>query len=300
MKEFMQTTTSYSTNLSPIEGYETRVKQFTGHYESTRVPYSTPDKLYYEMYADQSFELTANDQGQLIFFGMTFLEIEENLFQDTRGYGVKLFFADNEQGQTKYLYINDVSVTAYEKLNWYEYSSFQLFLIIFISSIFGLSLLFWIVEGIVKFVRKKKQKDPTPVKTTTTTDIQLSNVFKEKTKAKWVINWPRIIVLGQVILSGALVIVVDIFHVLRFDYSLPYDDFFDRILIMPFFILLFVAATTINSILEWGGKNYQRTADQPLKIWEKIHFSIVALTGVAWIWLINYWNFLGYKSGGIM
>lgn len=300
MREFMETTTTYSTNLSPVEDYEKRVGKFTGYYETTRVPYSTPDKLYYNEYADGAFKVTSNDQGQLEAFGLTFLEIEENIFQDTRGLGVKLLFVEDTKGNIRYMYTNEMTISASMKFQWFEYPSFQMFLVVMIPVIFGLSIIFWIGEGIWKHVKKKKHPVSEPQRDTTTNDISISNVFKEKPKSKWVINWPRIIVLGQVLLSVVFVILVKIFHVLRLSYILPYDDFFDRILIIPYFILLFIAATGINAILEWFGKNFQRASDQPLKNWEKVHFSLIAVTGLLWLWLINYWNLLGFNPGGVM
>ncbi|UYP44283.1 Putative D-alanyl-D-alanine carboxypeptidase [Candidatus Lokiarchaeum ossiferum] len=300
MKEFMETTTTYSTNLTPVDNYQKRVTRFTGYYETTRVPYSTPDKLYYNYYADSAFKLTSNDEGQLEGFGLTFLEVEENVFQDTRGLGVKLLFVEDATGNIRYMYTNDAVVSASMKFQWFEYSSFQMFLVIIIPVIFGLSIIFWIGEGIWKHVKKKKHPVIEPQQTTRTNDISISNVFKEKPKSKWVINWPRIIVLAQVLLSVVFVVLVRIFHVLRLSYILPYDDFFDRILIIPYFIFLFIAATGINAILEWFGKNFQRPSDQPLKAWEKVHFSLVAATGLLWLWVLSYWNLLGFNSGGVM
>ncbi len=301
IKEFMEITTLYPTNLTPIEGYQNRVKIFTGIYETTRFPHSTPGKLVFQRYLDQSFEITSNEDGELILNGLTFLEIEENLFQDTNGLGLKLYFTEDESGTIRYLYDNSQIVGAYERFDWYDLDSFHNFLEIILISIVGLSLSFWSIEGIVQYNsrRKKEKKEISPDFTTTTN--RNFNEFKELLKNKLkILNWPRFIILGEVILSVIFINEVDsILDGIGYSLSPLDGDEFNSILFIPFIILLLVILTMINSILEWGGKNFQRSSNQPLKIWEKIHYSILVFTGIIWILLIDYYNLLGFKSAGI-
>ncbi len=50
------------------------------------------------MFVDVTYRMTTNEKGQLNAFGLTFLEIEENIFQDTHGYGNKLLFVEDVKG----------------------------------------------------------------------------------------------------------------------------------------------------------------------------------------------------------
>lgn len=318
----------------PLTGFAQRVSKYSGHYESSRVPYETPDRLYYEYYADSTFELTTTKGGYLEFFGIRLVEIEEGVFRDIESYGLKLYFVMDEKGNVDHFFTNDVSVVAYEKLHFYDLWVFHQ--ISFWAILIGTvgSILYWIAEAVWKFFKQKKnrrqiaqsasdiahirepageensvhaanqetgsmeqpeislQQPPMP-------KIQVGNIFQEKPKHKHLFNWPHLLVLVFLVLSGIWCLLVYIFHGLRFNPSLPYENTATYFLILPYFILIMVLGMGFNAIAEWFGKNFRRESEFPIKIGEKIHYTLVSLLGILWVWIIAYWNFFGFPPSGI-
>jgi len=199
---------SENTPITPLDNHEYRVNKFTGYYYSNRKPYSTVDAIHHRLYIGEPYKITANSNGEIIFTGITFVEIEPLLFQDTMGYGVYMAFVEDDDGKISHLYFNNSPTAALEKLDWYETDSFQLGFFILISSTFGLSIIYWLIKGIYKFIKERREKkslntakDIINQEETSKSDIQISNVFKEKNKPKITSSLPYWLVFAEILIN---------------------------------------------------------------------------------------------------
>ncbi|MHA1612036.1 MAG: serine hydrolase domain-containing protein [Promethearchaeota archaeon] len=312
VKDFMETRSNEIP--IPMQGSQDRVTKFTGEYRTTRMWFSTFMKI---NSIGSEIKMTSNEKGQLILSvaneQYTFVEIEENLFAEITGKNLKLYFAEDEDGNIKYLYHNSLIIEAYEKLNWYEHMSFNLLINQLSLLIIQLSLIYWMIEGFVRLSKKKKsvipenilqnrkdvisEKHP-PVSVTPILKQESSAIItpanndgREIPKKKVISNWPRWIV-GCIFLlvSGTDIFMGGITLIAQMDPTFLYHKYLKLMLVLTIPILICVMVITVDIILEWMGKNYLRP--KPQKLWERIHFTLVVLSGISTVWLLIYWGLL--------
>lgn len=297
--------------ITPIENHEYRINKFTGFYQSTRRPYSTIDKILHWYYSEDIYEITANSNGELIVFGIPFIEIEPLVLQDTSGYGLYLAFIEDDDGKITHFYLNDSPVVAFEKLAWYDTNSFQLGFFILISSIFGLSIIYWLGKGIfgivqeIKERKKRKERKTTNIskellnqKETTKSDIQISNVFKEKNKPKITSSLPYWLVFAEILINVIFGLLFFPNLLTRLIPGYDFETSINKILIIPIFFIIMVIGTIIYAILGWFESKIDKSK-RKWTLWDQIHYSIIVFAGIGWIWFLNYWNLIGLFSEGI-
>lgn len=285
--------------ITPLDGYEDRVKKYTGFYDVTRKPYSTIDKVIHYVYGEQTYKITANSDGTLNIFNITFIEIEPLLFQDTSGYGLYILFVEDDEGKISHFYLNSTPVVAYEKLAWYDSNSYQLGFFIFISSIFGLSIIFWLVKGILGMIKERKaSKDLINQKETTKSEVQISDVFKEKNKPKITSSLPYWLVFAEILINVIFGLLLFPNLITRLMPSYDFETNINKILIMPIFFIVMVIGTGIYAVLGWLESKNEKSK-RKWTLWDQIHYSIIVIAGIGWIWFLNYWNLIGWFSEGI-
>ena len=294
--------------ITPLDNHEYRINLFTGYYESTRRPYSTIDKILHRMFSEDTYEITANSNGELIVFGITFIEIEPLLLQDTSGYGLYLAFIEDDNGKITHFYLNDSPVIAFEKLARYETNSFQLGFFILISSIFGLSIIYWLGKGIYGIIQERKElkerkAQNTPKKLINQKEIiksnvQIFNVFKEKNKPKITSSLPYWLVFAEILINVIFGLLLSANLMTRLIPGYDFETNINKILIMPIFFILMVIGTIIYAVLGWLESKIDKSK-RKWSLWDQIHYSIIVIAGIGWIWFLNYWNLIGLFSEGI-
>lgn len=315
VEKFMETR---STEIpSPMSGYQNRVTKFTGEYRKTRMQYSTILKVSYAGGAT-NLKFTSNEEGQLILSlsngQAKFVEIEENVFAEITGTGLKLFFAEDGNGNIKYVYTNQAVVNAYERLNWYEHTTFQSLMISISGIILQLSLLYWLIEGIIRLCKKRphiipkknlqnenksisepllpSRGDISILEQMYSTELISPSILRtEIPKQKRISNWPRWILGGIFVFNiGTNLFVTAMTLIIQMDSTFFFQNYLNLPLVMTIPMLLCAVIVTIDILLEWAGKNYLRP--RPQKLWERIHFTFVVLSGIYMVWYLAYWGFL--------
>jgi CubicO group peptidase (beta-lactamase class C family) len=291
--------------ITPLEGYENRVKDYTGFYESTRNPYSTVDKIVHAQYGNEPYEISSNSNGTLNAFGIIFIEIEPLLFQDTSGYGLYIAFIEDDEGKISHFYVNDSPVVAFEKLAWYDSNTFQLGFFIFISSIFGLSIIYWLGKGIWGIIKERKERKALKTsklqinqKEIAKSDIQISDVFKEKNKPKITSSLPYWLVFAEILINVIFMLLLFPNLMTRFNPGFDFEAGISNILIMPIFFIIMVIGTFIYAVIGWLESKNEKSK-RKWTLWDQIHYSIIVIAGIGWIWFLNYWNLIGMFSEGI-
>jgi len=296
---------SENTPITPLDNHEYRVNKFTGYYYSNRKPYSTVDAIHHRLYIGEPYKITANSNGEIIFTGITFVEIEPLLFQDTMGYGVYMAFVEDDDGKISHLYFNNSPTAALEKLDWYETDSFQLGFFILISSTFGLSIIYWLIKGIYKFIKERREKkslntakDIINQEETSKSDIQISNVFKEKNKPKITSSLPYWLVFAEILINVIFGLLLFPNLMTRLVPGYDFETNINKILIVPIFFIIMVIGTIIYAVLGWFESKIDKSK-RKWSLWDQIHYSIIAIAGIGWIWFLNYWNLIGLFSEGV-
>ncbi len=210
-----------------------------------------------------------------------------------------------------HFYLNDSPVVAFEKLAWYDTNSFQLGFFILISSIFGLSIIYWLGKGIfgivqeIKERKKRKERKTTNIskellnqKETTKSDIQISNVFKEKNKPKITSSLPYWLVFAEILINVIFGLLFFPNLLTRLIPGYDFETSINKILIIPIIFIIMVIGTIIYAILGWFESKIDKSK-RKWTLWDQIHYSIIVFAGIGWIWFLDYWNLIGLFSEGI-
>lgn len=190
-------------------------------------------------------------------------EIEKGVFLREDGRG-KFTFKFDKDGNVTYAF-NDISINSFEKLNFYEQSKF-------IISILGISIIIFVINIVlflVSFIKRKNKK---------TKRIEENPVIK----AFKLLN----IIIGIFYIVGTLgAIILTLEMCLNSDFSLAYLLYF-------FLTLLMAAAIMVIFSLILSIYSLVKKSDT---IREIIYYILLNIANTIFIWILYYFNFLGYK-----
>lgn len=189
------------------------------------------------------------------------VETEEGVFLREDGRG-KVAFRFDKSGNVIYAF-NDTSHNSFEKIKFYDKSQF-------IVSIIGVSLIIFITNLLIfikSFLKRKKELK--------------SNGFKV-IKSMKLLN----VIIEIFNITGALgVIILTVTMCLNSDFSLIYLLYFFLTLLIISNIMTFLSLILlIYSLFKNKGS-----------IRVKVHYIILNIANLAFVWVLYYFNFLGYR-----
>ncbi|RMD04381.1 class A beta-lactamase-related serine hydrolase [Clostridium autoethanogenum] len=193
----------------------------------------------------------------------TLVEVKNGVFlrQDGRG---KFAFRTDKEGKVTYAF-NDISENSFEKVNFYNEREF-------IMSVLSISIIMFIINPIlfvILFIRRKSKKCKEPKKIRSIKVLKLLNIIIE------VFN--IVGVLGAVSLEMMMIN--------NYDFSFKYLlYFFLTLLIVSTVIIPFSLALLVYSLVKKNGSIKARG-----------YYIFFNITNLAFIWILYYFNFLGYK-----
>lgn len=221
---------------------------------------------------DPDMEIKCNKDGTLTLHEFTqakekittkLVEIENGVFLREDGRG-KFAFRFDKDGNVTYAF-NDISINSFEKLKFYDQSKF-------IMSVLIISIITFIINAvllIVSFIKRKNKKDSQVEKPRVIKVIKLLNIVIE------VFNITGVL--------GAMILTLEM--CLNSDFSLAYMlYFFLTLLIVSTIMVLFSLALLIYSLVKKKGS-----------IGSRIYYSFLNIGNLAFVWILYYFNFLGYK-----
>jgi CubicO group peptidase (beta-lactamase class C family) len=258
---------------SPDQPIESRpsanLGRVTGNYRWNRLSRVTAEKALNPLGMLQ-IRVVPGDDGTLwvssavpLIKPARYTEIEPLLFQNMDGTDY-IAFREDAAGRITHMFgrIGEEPAT-FEKVAWYETDTFQLSLIVCLVLAL-LSVLAWPVAALIRRLRGRQTHDP-----------RLARI------ARWL---------------AIVVAVFDLLFVVGFAALLmqglsggePYPpSWFVALLVLP---VLTGALTVVLLVLAWmTWKN---------RYWSlvgRLHYSLVTLAALAFVWLTNYWNLLGFK-----
>lgn len=246
------------------DGFEPRAEKFVGSYKFIRHDYTTLAKLQALVSAAQV--QTGDDDTLVVSIGSgtrRFAEVDKLLFQEVDGQE-QIAFREDDKGRITHMFMETLPAIALQKLTWYESPDLQLGLLggctlLFISALFGWPLVLFATRGHHIAGRRS---------------TLLSLLFT------WVGWLGCIVFLAFLIGFGYLVV--------REPNELVYgiSEELELLLLLPQICAGFAGAMLLCALWSWG-KGYWRFSG-------RVHYLLVALAGVGFVWFLYYWNLLKF------
>ncbi len=250
-------------NLEPPSDFKKRAKKFTGVYVIARKNNSTYEKI---ANLFMTYKVSATKEGTLLIpvSGSSvrqFVEIEPLVFQEINGQS-RAVFREDDEGHITHLFIGRLPYFAAIKLSWYEtpmvhYTILGIILLLF------LSVLRWPLSAISRRVcgqRKEKDKAPRTPRLVAGITVAICSIF----------------------LIGLLIVFKDPFEIM---FGVP--GALKVLLVLPFIAGLMAVVMLFHIFVSWVKGYWTACA--------RIHFILVLLAVVGFLWFLYYWNLLGFK-----
>jgi len=252
--------------IQPPVDFAERASHFAGSYKTTRSAYTTFEKIGNLM--SPPVEISDLGNGMLLYSDhgveARLVEVEPLYFHQVDGpFGI--LFREDDRGRITNMFADYAPQYAYEKLNWYEIPSFNIALFL------GCILIFLSMLPIA-FVRAIRNR-------------RVSGDRKPAERGIRIAYWT---ILGTSVLN--LLFVVGLIMMLLFNLGFPRFgvSLSDRIVFgMGVLSALLTVGTLFYAVLAWK-KGYWGVAF-------RAYYTLVTLASVAFVWLLNYWNLLGWQ-----
>jgi CubicO group peptidase (beta-lactamase class C family) len=192
-----------------------------------------------------------------------YTEVEPLLFRSLDGTDY-ISFREDGAGHITHMFgrIGEESAT-FEKVAWYEKDTLQLSLIVCLVLVF-LSVLAWPVAYLVRRLRRRQTRDPSLAHLARLLAFLLStlNLF-------FMVGFSAALMQG---LAGAV----------------PYPPpWFVVLLVIPVLTSILATILLLLAVPVWKNRCWSWAG--------RLHYSLVTLAALAFVWLANYWNLLGFR-----
>jgi hypothetical protein len=249
--------------IQPPADFAERAGWFEGSYRMTQGSHTTVEKVYLLLGA---VKISDSGDGTLLFttpwFERRFVEVKPLYFRQVDG-PFHILFQEDDQGRITHMFTDFTPMLAFEKLNWYETPGFNLALAL------GCVLVFvsMIPVVLIRFIRSRRPSS----------DRKPASPSGART-AYWII-------VGISVLNLLFVIGTVLWG--------PTNPLFDVSIIYKIVLGLGVLAAVLTvgaliySVLAWKSSYWGIAA--------RVHYTLVTLAAVAFVWFLNYWNLLGWR-----
>jgi CubicO group peptidase (beta-lactamase class C family) len=250
--------------LKPAPDFKERAKRFQGSYKLSRVVFTTYEKL---MALMMKVDVKVTDEGTLLtpfpagLGDKQWVEAEPLVFRELGGQDTLVFEEDN-RGHITHAFISSLPYFALIKMAWYETPVFHYGLLV-ISIILFLSTLIWPMRSLFRLVcRRKKEEKRGP------------------RSARWLVGGMSAFYLLFVI--GLLMVLSDPMELM---YGVP--SALKVFLVFPIISAVLTIGVLIYTVLAWKKKYWTGC--------ERLHFTLILLASLIFIWFLNYWNLFGFR-----
>jgi CubicO group peptidase (beta-lactamase class C family) len=245
------------------------LKRFEGEYSGTRHSQTTYAKMALLM---QPFTVTANGDGT-VSAGMgadsrRYVQVEPLVFRELDGRRKLVFHADDD-GQIAQLYMADVPAVAFVRETGLAQPRVHEWLAEACVGLFASSLLFWPVLAFSGRGLKSPKILRTPV----------SGLFS-------CVGW--LLAAAALLFTAGLVWGAS--DPQRLVYGTPREMRY--LLLVPQACAILAAIVLLGSIVAWG-RGYWRISG-------RIHYTLVALAGIGFVWFLHYWNLLTFGAEALV
>jgi len=174
-----------------------------------------------------------------------------------------ILFQEDDQGRITHMFTDLVPISAFEKLNWYETAAFNMALVL------GCTLMFlsMIPAAAIQFVRDRRP----------------SGDRKATSRGARMAYW---IIVGICVLNLLFVIGTVVWG--NQPNVLLGTSLISKIVLgVGVFSAVLTVGALIYSVLAWK-RGYWGIAT-------RVHYTLVTVAALAFVWFLNYWNLLGWR-----
>jgi len=249
--------------IQPPADFASRADKYTGYYRMAGGGYTTWEKMFGIFGA---FKLGDAGDGTLFidqYYGRQhYVEVEPLFFREVGGQDI-LVFREDEQGQITYGSVHSVSRLAIEKLAWYETPGVHMPLLMVTVLVF----VSFLIAAPISAIRNRRRG---------------GDVKPQPSLARWLaVGVSALLVLftaGLFIYMGGLQWYTILFGV---------PPFIKALLALPVLAALLTIGALVFTVLAWK--------DGYWGLGGRIHYTLVTVAALAFIWSLNFLNLLGWK-----
>jgi CubicO group peptidase (beta-lactamase class C family) len=248
--------------IEPPADFAARAGRFTGSYRHTRSAYTTFEKVL-GLFGG-ALQITDAGDGVLLFetpWGeWRFVEVEPLYFRQVDG-EFALVFREDDRGRITHMFANITPMMAFEKLRWYETSAFNMALAL------GCALLFvsTIIIASIRLIRNRRGGDR-------------GSTPRGARVAGWISVGIGVLNLLFLVGTALWANPVPLYGV-----SLRYQI----VLALPVLAAVLAVGALVYTALAWR-EGFWGIAG-------RVHYTLVTVAAVAFVWFLNYWNLLGWR-----
>jgi CubicO group peptidase (beta-lactamase class C family) len=254
------------TAIQPSADFAKRAGRFVGFYRDANSHSTTPEKAQYLFGA---LEIRAGGDGTLVVpmgegLEFRFVEVEPLYFHQVDG-PYSMFFRENKKGNIAYMFTDIIPEWGFRKLDWYETPGFNMNLALFCVLLF-LSVL---PVALIRFIRSRRRGgDGNPA-----------------SRGERVANWILLAIslLNLLFLTGIALW----FRPMRPSELHGLSLTVEIVIGLAVLAAVLTAAALVYCVLAWKD-NYWGVA-------YRVYYMLVTVAAVAFVWFLNYWNWLGWR-----
>ena len=247
-----------------------RGSRFNGSYRMSRMSYTTPEKLG----ALVAVDIQADREGLtvgVLFNRQRFIEVEPLVFREANSDELLIFREDN-RGNITHAFFGSLPEIAFEKNQWFESPGFHLSMLSVCIAVF---LSFLCAAAIAFLIRRVRAEERKP-DTTLGRAARLAAGMESG--------------LSLFLLLGVFLSVMDFAGVLSGNVPLTgllagNMPLWGLVTAGSILIALLAVGLVFFTILVWIQRLWNLSG--------RIHYTMVALSAIAFVWFMNFWNLLG-------
>lgn len=232
-------------------------KDLAGEYRSTRSVYNHVERIIF-FPGDGNVRVTVNPDRTLSISGQKLYETEPLVYRTPDESDTVIFQRDGRGKITRFL-VNSNQLYSYERVSWYETSTFNL---LAFGASNGLLLTALLAAFIRIFRRRKGVKD----------ESRLPGIAR---------IWAFIVSVVFLLLPVAITIYSEL------DYKSPFPTYMVVVLVLILVASILVAGPVIFTALAWARRYWSLAG--------RIHYTLITLGLVGMVWLVYYWRLLGFR-----
>jgi len=248
--------------IQPPTDFAERAGRFVGSYKNARSAYTTFEKFGNLM--SPPIEISDPGDGTLLLtlrgIEVQLVEVEPLYFRQVDG-PLGFVFREDDRGQITYMFADVSPQEDYEKLNWYETSSFNMALLLGCLLVF----LSMIPVAMVRAIRNRR-------------------LSGDRSPASRIANWTVVVisVLNVLFVAGTMLMFSGLGFP-RFGVTL-----IDKIVLgLGVLSALLTVGALVYAVLVWK-KSYWSVAF-------RVYYTLVTVAAIAFVWFLNQWNLLGWR-----